>query len=151
MKKSKTLRIAIITESNQGSASIILPKIYNHCKEEIVGIIHCKSIIKNKKNHYKRKILKTLKIGITGAILGIYMRKWFRESLKNYINILPIDVLSKKLKIPLYKTTGLNSVETKDKLASLNVDLAISLGCSYISSHVFILSGDRAFVLMSLM
>ena len=51
MKKSKTLRIAIITESNQGSASIILPKIYNYCKEEIVGIIHCKSIIKNKKNH----------------------------------------------------------------------------------------------------
>jgi methionyl-tRNA formyltransferase len=137
MHKNKSIRIAIITESNKGSASIIIPEICKYIKDDIVGVIHCKSIPKKKKNFYLIKLKKLLKIGFFGALIGIYIRKWFRNDLNNYLSISPLNVLCKNLNLPFYKTNGLNSIETRKKLSSLNVDLAISLGCSYISSHVF--------------
>lgn len=137
MKKKKSIRIAIITESLEGSASIIFPKLCTQIKENLVGVIHVKSIPKNKKNHYVRKLKKIYQIGLFGALIGIYIRKWFSKDLKKHISIQPLDFLCENLNVPFFKTKGLNSSQTQDKLSSLNVDLAISLGCSYISSHIF--------------
>lgn len=133
----KEIRIAIITESKEGSASIIIPEIHKFLKNNIVGVIYCESVAKKNNNHYKRKFKKMLKIGFFGSLIGIYLRKWYRQDLKNYINIQPIKKNCENLSIPFYNSVGLNSLETRQKLESLNVDLAISLGCSYISSKVF--------------
>ena len=137
MQKNQSIRIAIITESDEGSASIIIPELCKHIKANIVGVIRSKSVPINKKNYYKIKLKKILKIGIFGALIGVYIRKWFRDDLKNYLSVLPLEIICNNLNLPFFKTTGLNSIETRNKLSSLNVDLAISLGCSYISSHVF--------------
>ena len=137
MSENKNVRIAFISESKEGSASVIIPDICKDYKNEIVGIIYCERAIKKNKNKYIRKIKKVLKIGIIGAFLGIYMRKWYRQDIKKYLNKIPLDILSDKLKLPYFKTIGLNSIETIELLTSLNVDLAISLSNSYISSHVF--------------
>ena len=134
---NKEIRVAIVTESKEGSASIIIPEIYKFCKENIIGLIYCESLPQKSKNHYLRKVRKTLKIGFFGALLGVYLRKWYRQDLKKYVDIKPIKTICEDLSIPYYKSVGLNSLKTKEKLASLNVDLAISLGCSYISSKVF--------------
>ena len=84
-----------------------------------------------------RKIRKTLKIGFFGALIGVYIRRWYRQDLKKYVDIKPIKKICEELSIPYYKSVGLNSFQTIEKLSSLNVDIAISLGCSYISSKLF--------------
>ena len=137
MLENKNVRIAFISESQEGSASVIIPEICKDYKNEIVGVIYCERAIKKNETLNIRKIKKVLKIGVIGAFLGIYMRKWYRQDIKKYLNKIPLDILSDKLKLPYFKTIGLNSIETRELLTSLNVDLAISLGNSYISSRVF--------------
>ena len=137
MKEPKNIRIAFISESKEGSASVIIPEICKDYKSEIVGVIYCEKAKDNKKKLYNRRKKKIFKIGVFGAVLGIYMRKWYRQDLKKYLEIIPLDILSDKLKLSYFKTIGINSIETRDLLKSLNVDLAISLGNSYISSMVF--------------
>ena len=133
---SKEIKVAIITESKEGSASIIIPEIHKFCKENIVGVLYCEGLPKKSKKHYLRKLRKAFKIGFFGALIGIYMRRWYRQDLKKYFDVMPIKKICNDLSIPYYKSVGLNSLQSREKLESLNVNLN-KFRLLYISSKIF--------------
>ena len=126
------MKIVILTSVEKGHASLCLNELNNNPNIDVAGIIFAKNTAKKNLRFYKKKIIKLIKIGILGALNGIRIRGWFLPSSEhNIIN------LCKELNIPIFFSHNINSLETRDYLSNLGVDIGVSLGNSYISSKVF--------------
>lgn len=127
----------ILTSSEHGPASLHLEKLVLSKNIEVKAILMY--IKKPKKNiRYLRKRLKKIKnIGIGGALIGIYMRKWFKVDVLNYTTIVSLTKLAKDYNIELYSLDSLVSKNTKALLSKLNVQIGLSIGNGYIPSKFY--------------
>ena len=131
------MRIIILTSSRRGTASYCLPLLLKNAKCSIVKVVLNENQKNNKWNFYKRKLKKIGKIGIFGAINGIYIRKWFHHDRIGDVMLEDIEQLCKQFDVPFETTPYLNSQKTVDIVRECNPDLGLSLGNSYISKKVF--------------
>ena len=76
------IEVIILTTNEKGSASVQLVELVKSKKIKINAVVLNEGKITNKKEYYKRKINKILKIGLFGALNGIRMRMVFRWCLK---------------------------------------------------------------------
>ena len=125
------MKIAIVTSVRNGNASRCLPALLNS-GNEVAGVIVSAGRPTNRWAHWKRKALKTWKIGLTGAVNGIRMRPWFADPLAD-----DISMVCQSMGIPIIETEITNSDATRQALRLLNVDLALSLGNTYIGKKLF--------------
>lgn len=99
---------------------------------EIKAVIQAESPVSKTKKFYLRKLKKALRIGIFGVVNGIRMRNWYQ---------LPQGRLIKetcmKNQVPYYKVPLVNHPDTINLIHSLEADLGISMGNSFISARVF--------------
>ena len=131
------MRIVIITGSRKGTASWCLEQILSEANVKVEAVIVNEGRIKNKWKHYKRKLKKTLRIGIVGALNGVRMRKWYDLSDSPYIRINDLEEICRKSNIPFRTVPALNTGSVRAYLQSLSPDLGLSLGNSYISPSIF--------------
>lgn len=98
--------------------------------------IEIKRIIYTEKNRpfelslLKKKIKKVFRIGIIGAILGFWTRRWYTIRSGNLADTCNI------LDLPLTKVKFLNSSVTRGLLALDNATFVLSLGNGYIRSDI---------------
>jgi len=131
------IKVIILTSSLQGSASVQLSYLVKSKKIIVKSVVLSEGIIINKKNHYKRKIVKIFKIGLFGALNGIRMRKWYSSGIHKYLDVPTIESLCKEHNIPFYVTPTINSSQTIEYFKNANVDIGLSLGNGYIGKKVF--------------
>jgi methionyl-tRNA formyltransferase len=130
------MRIAILTCMRRGMASLALPQLVAS-QHTVAGVIYSEERVPRKKNWWKRRLKKTMRIGIFGALNGIRMRRWFGDEPADLLQLAPVDEVATKLGVPFHVTTAINTQQTIDLMKALDADLAISLGNSYIGSKVF--------------
>lgn len=131
------MKIIILTSSRYGTASHHLPYLIKSNDCEIAMVILNEGIVVNKKNYYKNKFQKIIKIGLLGALNGIRMRKWFTQGMSQFKKVAELEEICKENNIPFYITPNINSQLTIDLFKKANSDLGLSLGNSYIGQKVF--------------
>ena len=131
------MRIVIITGSRKGTASWCLEQILSKANVKVEAVILNEGHIQNKWKHYKRKLKKTLRIGILGALNGIRMRRWYNLADASGIHIDDVKDICGRANIPIQVVPTLNTKSVRSYLQSLAPDLGLSLGNSYISPSIF--------------
>src|SRR4030095_8375199 len=116
------MRVIVLTSSQQGTASYIIPRIKDIPTIEIALVIYNKGIIRDQLKHYFKKLKKVFRIGILGAINGLRIRKWYS---KDMIDLLKIESLIKVCadsEIPYAEVTAINSERTIQLLKDVKPD-----------------------------
>ena len=131
------MRIIILTSQRKGTASYCLPLLIARTKADIGMVIFNEGQVKKRWKHYKKKIEKIYRIGIVGAINGIRIRNWFHVNQINNTPTLDIEDICKAHNIPFHTTSSINCAQTETLFRSINPDLGLSLGNSYIGSRIF--------------
>jgi methionyl-tRNA formyltransferase len=131
------MRIVILTANRRGTAAYCLPDLLDYTDAEIVHVIY--SAGRSKKNFafYRKKLRKMLRIGLPGALNGIRIRNWFSVSRIEGREIEDLETLCNRRKIPFTVVPLMNGPEAVALMTSLQPDLALSLGNSYLSKKLF--------------
>lgn len=133
------IRVGILTSFDESIASHHALHLLNHKNSnfELVGIVKANALPKKNAKFYRRKLKKALQIGLWGTLNGIKMRQWYGPDVENQLECPPLRAIATKHKVTCVFTDGLNSDETRKALRDLNVDVAVSLGNSFIAPSVF--------------
>ena len=126
------MRVVILTSTRNGIASEVLPVLCKNKNLNVVNVILARDAIADRKKHLRRKILKTCRIGILGALNGIRIRDWYADKEVN-----DIASLCQSFNVPLSETPCTNSDETRKLFREAKADLGLSLGNAYIAKSVF--------------
>jgi methionyl-tRNA formyltransferase len=78
-----------------------------------------------------RKLRKTMRIGITGALNGMRLRSWYAEDVPHVRDI------CRELGVRLDEVDAINTDAARELLKAAAPDVALSLGNSYIAPSVF--------------
>jgi len=128
------MRIIILTSSPRGIASRVLPELCKNKRIDIAGVVLAYGVSPNRKRYLWRKIQKTLKIGVLGALNGVRIRDWYAD---NDVN--DIQILCERLGVEFTETPYINCDTTKEIFRKLEADIGLSLGNGYISENVFLI------------
>lgn len=131
------MKIFILTSSHNGSAAYILPFLLSSKNIRISDVILINNFSSNNVSSYKRRLRKTLNIGILGAINGLRMRKWYKENLYELLGSSDLRTLCSKSALPLHEINTGSYREAEETIKSLNADLGISLDNAYIPEVIF--------------
>lgn len=131
------MRIVVFTALSRGVASIAVPRLATLPGHELAGIVFSEQLLAGRKKWLERRLRKIAKIGILGAVNGIRMRRWFFSEPADRLALRPIEEIASELKVPLIHVPHVNDTATLDYLRTVNADLGISLGNSYIGRRVF--------------
>ncbi|MHA4808328.1 formyltransferase family protein [Flavitalea flava] len=131
------MRIVILTSNRKGTAAYCLPILLGETRAEVVQVIYCERVIKNKPRFYKQKFKKIFSIGFLGALNGMRMRKWYSNGFVDGKEVEDIETVCQRTGIPFALSSGINSSRTIELMRACQPDLGLSLGNSYISSKVF--------------
>jgi len=127
------MRVLILTSSLNGSASCYLPQLSELADSyEIVGIVRTCGISAPRSRRRLRKLQKTARIGVLGAVNGLRIRGWFRPT-----NTENLEDLCERLSIPFHEEAYTASDETRSTFRAMNADLGLSLGNGYIPPSVY--------------
>lgn len=126
----------ILTSGLKGSAAHILKRLSGSEKVNISFVVYSEGQ-KSKQKTFSKRLKKIRKIGLFGAAIGIYLRKFYKQALLDHLQVQSIDLRCKELNIPFYVVPRINSEELMSLIEKSNVDLGVSLGNGYIPSKVF--------------
>lgn len=124
-------RIVILTSSRFGIAADCLPELCGSPQLSVAGVIVA-GAPRRSWRRVRLKLRKLLRIGIGGALNGIRMRGWYAGA-----QTPDVGCLCARHGVPLFEVPHINSDETVEVLKSLEPDLGLSLGNSYIACRIF--------------
>jgi methionyl-tRNA formyltransferase len=115
-----------------GPASYSLPVLCSNPALVVDRVILARSLsAAPPRQRLTRKLRKTMRIGITGALNGMRLRAWYAEDVPDVRDV------CKQLGVRLDETDAINTDATRALLREANADVALSLGNSYIAPSVF--------------
>lgn len=117
------MRIIILTSSTRGIASRVLPELCKNERINIARVVLAHGVSPNRKRHLWRKVRKTLKIGVLGALNGIRLRAWYADNDAD-----DIHSLCQRLGVELTEAPYVDCDATKEILRKSEADIGLSLG-----------------------
>lgn len=126
------MKVVIVTSIKKGIASRVLQFLAYNNKVKIVKVLLIQKKSGLSKRIIHRIVKKVFRIGIMGAMNGIWIRSWFIDNEAE-----DITVLCKKFCIPLVILNSISSNETISALVDSNSDVGLSLGNGYIPRKIF--------------
>lgn len=126
------MRVAIITGIPVGGAGAALPTIAAAPGVDIACVILAGPAAVERGKALRKKLLKTWRIGLLGALNGLRLRTWYHHSLA-----WDVRDTAREHGIPVVEVTEVNSGATIEALRAYRVDLGISLGNGYIRSAIY--------------
>ena len=126
------MKIVVLTSDAKGTASRVLPALAGAENVEVTSVILANGVSSNKKRTLKKKIIKTYKIGLMGALNGIRMRDWYANN-----DVDSIQSVCKSKGVELLETPYINCEGTRELLKGTEADLGVSLGNGYIGEKVY--------------
>ncbi|MDZ4821558.1 MAG: formyltransferase family protein [Planctomycetota bacterium] len=127
------MKLIVLTSSRFGTASNCLPILSGSAKYSIARVIVSRGLQTDRARLWQRKLKKTMRIGVLGALNGIRMRTWYDGGHPTA----DLVELCQRLGIPVFETENTNSEETVRLFREAAPDLGLSLGNGYISHRVF--------------
>ena len=131
------MKIIIISSNLKSTGAYILNYLLKNTTNLDISVIYAPKTIINKKNYFLRKARKVIKIGFSGALIGVYIRKWYNLNKQLSLNLKSLDKLCSENGLNFYIADRLNSTNTIKYIKTLKPDLGVSIGNGYISSNVF--------------
>ncbi|MFC1574382.1 hypothetical protein ACFL30_04285, partial [Candidatus Latescibacterota bacterium] len=128
------MRVIILTSTMRGIASRVLPALCGNKNIDVVKVVVAREVSRNKMRVLKRKIKKTFKIGVLGALNGIRMRDWFNDRDAD-----SLDAVCESFNIEFAESSYTNSERTRELFREAEADLGLSLGNGYIPESVFLI------------
>lgn len=126
------MKLLVLTSNRFGTASNCLPAIHESRECSITHVIVSRGLDHNRVRTWRRKLKKTLEIGVLGALNGIRMRSWYEGQ-----PTADLMELCECFGIPVFETDYTNSDETVRLFREATPDLGLSLGNGYISHRIF--------------
>ncbi|MBS1809816.1 MAG: hypothetical protein JST84_16765 [Acidobacteria bacterium] len=126
------MKIIILTSSRNGLASRCLPILCANPKINVVRVILAGEGSPNKKRALQRKLKKTWRIGLLGALNGIRLRDWYDDKEAG-----DLSEICRSLKVDLVETEFVNCEQTRVLFREVKPDLGLSLGNGYIGKSVY--------------
>jgi methionyl-tRNA formyltransferase len=129
------MRVSVLTSRRHGSAALALNAIATAPGVDLACVVLAGASPPSKtakRRRLIRKARKALKIGLLGALNGVRIRKWYASG--------PTPELfeeAERLGVPVVEVSHVNAPQVGETFEAFGVDLAISLGNSYISPSVF--------------
>lgn len=136
-REGATMRIMILTSSTHGQASLALAKLVASPDIDVAMVLFNERRVSNVWKERRRKLRKIRRIGPLGAMVGIKLRKWFREDVTKVLNIDSLEVTCRRLGIHFETTPEINCNQTRELVGNAGTELGLSLGNGYIGSRVF--------------
>jgi methionyl-tRNA formyltransferase len=134
---SNKIKVVVLTSLRFGSASVCLKELIQSPQIILDGVVFSRQIQKKSKAVFIRKLKKVFKIGLLGSLNGIRMRSWFGSDIQQLLKIEDIEKICSSNGVRYFEVEYINSDETRKLLSSLNSDIGVSLGNSYIAPSVF--------------
>lgn len=131
------MKLVILTSDRYGMAPRVLPALCANPNLTVERVIFSHGGSLDRKKLIKRKLEKTLRVGILGAINGVRMRSWFADDETD-----EIESLCNELGVTFCETNVLNSEPTRELMREARADLGLSLGNGYIAKSVFTIPED---------
>lgn len=131
------MRVIILTSCRQGFASVCLRHLQAAPGVEVAMVVLSHGHLSHPWKQRRRKLAKTLRIGLLGSLNGIRMRPWFGEQVNRVLGNAPVDELASRAGIRLESTPEINCPRTVELFTEANADLGLSLGNGYIGRRVF--------------
>lgn len=126
------MKLVVLTSYRHGIAAECLPALLESTECSVACVIVSRGNARSRARRLQRKIGKTMRIGLLGALNGIRMRRWF-----DYPPTGDVVELCGRLGVPAFETDQTNSDETVRLMREAGADLGLSLGNSYIAERVF--------------
>lgn len=126
------MNIIILTSIRNGIASRCLPALCAHPKINVTRVILAHAGSANPKRALKRRLKKTWRIGLPGALNGIRLREWYCDK-----EVEDLADVCRRYKVRLVETEFVNSEQTRNLFREVNPDLGLSLGNGYIGKSVY--------------
>ncbi len=126
------MKIIILTTCRRAIASRCLPVLCANPNLKVVRVIVAQGGSPDKRRALKRRLQKTWRIGLLGALNGIRLRDWYDDKEAG-----DIYDLCRLHKVDLVETEFVNCAQTREAFREVNPDLGLSLGNSYIGKSVY--------------
>lgn len=126
------MRLVILTSGRRDTASCVLPALVANPKLQVVKVVLAHGLSPKRKNIFRRKLIKTWKIGLLGALNGLRLRKWYADPIVD-----DIGDLCRERGIELVETPYINCEQTRVYFREAQADLGLSLGNGYIGPSIF--------------
>lgn len=126
------MRLVVLTCSRQGTASRILPHLLGRPELDVAGVVLAHGVSSGPSKRLRRRLAKTCRIGVLGALNGVRMRAWYREPPNR-----DLGELCHEAGIPFHESPFINCDETVRLFRDADADLGLSLGNGYIAERVF--------------
>src|SRR5262245_54378832 len=130
------MKVVILTSVRRGMASLALPAILR-AGHDVTAIVFCAGQAVGRRARIERRLRKTARIGLLGALNGIRMRGWFSSKPAERLGIEDIETIAARHGVPFHETPGTNSAATIEIVRRAQCTLGLSLGNGYISKRVF--------------
>ena len=129
------MRVVVLSSSPTGFASYCVPLLAQSSRIEIAAVVVNEGVVQRPWLKRWRKLKKTARIGLLGAINGLRMREWYE--LTDRLQLRPLDELAKQYKLRYETTESMFSPRTVELMKDVSADLGLSLGNGYIPRRVF--------------
>jgi methionyl-tRNA formyltransferase len=126
------VRVFILTGNRRGSANLALPALMAAEGVEVAGVVLSSGAPKSRQVRALKRWRKVRNIGLRAAIVGHFMRDWFRDK-----GTEDIEALCERLGVPVLQTGVTNSEETASLIRRLDPDLGISCDTGFIGPPIF--------------
>jgi methionyl-tRNA formyltransferase len=124
--------VVALTTLQHGIASHVLPALHAATGVEVAGVVLAGPGSRTPRRDLVRRIRKTARIGLMGALNGLRLRAWYEDR-----EAVDIEAQCGTLGIPCWRAPCVNCDETRSLLRASGADLGLSLGNGYIARSVF--------------
>lgn len=126
------MRVAILTSSRHGTASLCLPALLEEPGVEVALVVHALAHYRSRWTRLRRDLRKARQIGPLGVAVGLAIRPWFQGPAGE-----DLAALAARHGIPFATTPRTNADETVELFRRSGAELGLSLGNGLIFPKVF--------------
>ena len=141
MNASRELRYAIVTMHRRGYASRFVESVAAVRDGPVLAaVIFCEGSpvdAQARRRQRRRRIRKAVSIGMLGTLNGLRMRRWFGPMLAGRLGNRDIETVCAAVGVPFIRIPSFRDSGAQETVASLALDVAVSMGNGYIPRSFF--------------
>jgi methionyl-tRNA formyltransferase len=126
------VRIVILTGHRRGAPSDYLPTLCAHPAIEVVRVVLSENRVLDRRKMLARRWRKLRQIGLPGALVGLYLRRWDDASDSE-----DLFEVARRYDIPVECTPAFNCNRTRELVRSADADLGLALGTAILGPRLF--------------
>jgi methionyl-tRNA formyltransferase len=126
------VRVVVLTGFRNGAASDYLPVLATHPGIDVAMVILSERSLRRRSTKWKRNLRKVRRIGLLGALTGLYLRTWSEDGASE-----DLAAVAARHSIRFEMTPAFNSERTRELFREADADLGLALGTAILAEGLF--------------